>query len=163
LLYRYSAFIVLYPPGLISEAWLVYLALTETSGVGLPYRIYLLLGFLTYIPGKLRHVLCEIRMIDLSYSELHYVFAYAVPATTYAEIGQRSDVRVCHLFGADRQVCSTENHNWHVRRRRCFFVKRGGGCTPWSYLLLYVRHQRPSRTQSRISHGELGADLLRRR
>lgn len=52
MLYRYSAFIVLYPPGLISEAWLVYLALTTTSGVSLPYRIYLLLGFLTYIPGE---------------------------------------------------------------------------------------------------------------
>ena len=52
--YRYSAFIVLYPPGLISEAWLVYLALTTTSGVSLPYRIYLFLGFLTYIPGASR-------------------------------------------------------------------------------------------------------------
>jgi very-long-chain (3R)-3-hydroxyacyl-CoA dehydratase len=51
--YRYSAFIVLYPPGLISEAWLVWLALTETTGVSLPYRAYLLLGFLTYIPGEL--------------------------------------------------------------------------------------------------------------
>jgi hypothetical protein len=49
---RYSAFIVLYPPGLISEAWLVYLALSQTTAVSLPYRIYLLLGFLTYIPGK---------------------------------------------------------------------------------------------------------------
>jgi hypothetical protein len=48
---------VLYPPGLISEAWLVYLALTTTSGVSLPYRIYLLLGFLTYIPGKSRKCL----------------------------------------------------------------------------------------------------------
>ena len=52
--YRYSAFIVLYPPGLISEAWLVYLALTTTSGVSLPYQIYLFLGFLTYIPGALK-------------------------------------------------------------------------------------------------------------
>jgi len=49
---RYSAFIVLYPPGLISEAWLVYLALTEVTNVGLLYRIYLLLGFLTYIPAS---------------------------------------------------------------------------------------------------------------
>lgn len=51
---RYSAFIVLYPPGLISEAWLVYLALTEAVDIGLMYRGYLLLGFLTYIPGKSR-------------------------------------------------------------------------------------------------------------
>jgi very-long-chain (3R)-3-hydroxyacyl-CoA dehydratase len=51
--YRYSAFIVLYPPGLVSEAWLVWLALTKTTGVSLPYQVYLLLGFLTYIPGEL--------------------------------------------------------------------------------------------------------------
>lgn len=55
---RYSAFIVLYPPGLISEAWLVYLALTEASGISSLYRGYLLLGFLTYIPGKSVSRLC---------------------------------------------------------------------------------------------------------
>ncbi|KAI9152038.1 Very-long-chain (3R)-3-hydroxyacyl-CoA dehydratase [Paramyrothecium foliicola] len=48
---RYSAFIVLYPPGLFSEAYLVYLSLTTTDNVGLPYRIYLFLGFLSYIPA----------------------------------------------------------------------------------------------------------------
>lgn len=50
---RYSAFIVLYPPGFVSEAWLVYLALTEAANVSLPYRTYLLLGFLSYIPGEI--------------------------------------------------------------------------------------------------------------
>ena len=64
-MYRYSAFIVLYPPGLISEAWLVYLALTTTSGVSLPYRIYLLLGCLTYIPGKPRMCFHGVRTTDL--------------------------------------------------------------------------------------------------
>jgi hypothetical protein len=144
--YRYSAFIVLYPPGLISEACLVYLALTETSGVSLPYRIYLLLGFLTYIPGKWRHVSCSIRRTDLSDSELHYVFAHAVPATTHVQAGQRSGVRICRRSGVDRQACLTGHHNWHVGRRRHFLVKRCRGRTSWSYLLLYVRHLRPSRT-----------------
>jgi very-long-chain (3R)-3-hydroxyacyl-CoA dehydratase len=51
-MYRYSAFIVLYPPGLVSEAWLVWLALTEGVGAGMLYRVYLALGFLTYIPGE---------------------------------------------------------------------------------------------------------------
>jgi hypothetical protein len=88
MLHRYSAFIVLYPPGLISEAWLVYLALMETTGVSLLYRVYLLLGFLTYIPGKSRHVICRFRRTDLCDSELHHVFAHAVPATTYVEISQ---------------------------------------------------------------------------
>ena len=49
---RYSAFIALYPPGFLSEAWLVYLSLTQAANVSLPYRVYLLLGFLSYIPGK---------------------------------------------------------------------------------------------------------------
>jgi hypothetical protein len=102
--YRYSAFIVLYPPGLISEAWLVYLALTETSGVGLPYRIYLLLGFLTYIPGKSRSFICRVRKANLSNSELHHVFAHVIAAPTYVEASQRSDVRVCRLPGAVQQI-----------------------------------------------------------
>jgi hypothetical protein len=42
---------------LISEAWLVYLALTQAVDVGLLYRGYLLLGFLMYIPGELGFVL----------------------------------------------------------------------------------------------------------
>jgi hypothetical protein len=58
---------VLYPPGLISEAWLVYLALTTTSGVSLPYRIYLLLGFLTYVPGKSRKCLLGDLKTDLQF------------------------------------------------------------------------------------------------
>jgi very-long-chain (3R)-3-hydroxyacyl-CoA dehydratase len=49
---RYSAFIVLYPPGLASEAYLVYLALTRAVDVSLPYWIYLLLGLLSYIPAS---------------------------------------------------------------------------------------------------------------
>lgn len=49
---RYSAFIVLYPPGFASEAWLVFLALTRATDVSLPYRAYLFMGFLSYIPGK---------------------------------------------------------------------------------------------------------------
>lgn len=90
-LYRYSAFIVLYPPGLISEAWLVYLALTDTSAaVALPYRIYLALGLLTYIPGKSRRRTSFVRFAGLIlwYSELHHVFAHVVPTTTYVEAGQ---------------------------------------------------------------------------
>jgi hypothetical protein len=82
----------------------VYLALTETSGVGLPYRIYLLLGFLTYIPGKWRHVIYEICRADLSYSELYHVFAYAIAAPTYVETGQRSNVRGRRLSGAVLQI-----------------------------------------------------------
>ena len=80
---RYSAFIVLYPPGLISEAWLVYLALTEAVDISLLYRVYLLLGFLTYIPGKSRIVCYTICRADLECSKLHYVFAYAVAEKTY--------------------------------------------------------------------------------
>jgi len=49
---RYSAFIVLYLPGILSEAWLVYLALTREVSMSLPYRLYLLVGFIMYIPGK---------------------------------------------------------------------------------------------------------------
>jgi very-long-chain (3R)-3-hydroxyacyl-CoA dehydratase len=48
---RYSAFTVLYPPGFLSEAVLVYRALVNAD-VSLPYRVYLFLGFLSYIPGK---------------------------------------------------------------------------------------------------------------
>ncbi|KAI0018105.1 protein tyrosine phosphatase-like protein [Xylariomycetidae sp. FL0641] len=48
---RYSAFVVLYPPGLLSEAWLVYLCLTRAEDVGMMYRAYLFLGLLAYIPA----------------------------------------------------------------------------------------------------------------
>ncbi|KAI0473062.1 protein tyrosine phosphatase [Xylariaceae sp. FL0804] len=48
---RYSAFIVLYPPGLLSEAALVYLCLVRADDIGVLYRAYLLLGLLTYIPA----------------------------------------------------------------------------------------------------------------
>ena len=82
---RYSAFIVLYPPGLISEAWLVFLALIEGTDVGLLYRMYLLLGFLTYIPGESKLDIRECYMADSRCSELHYVFAYAVSAKTYVK------------------------------------------------------------------------------
>ncbi|KAK6087785.1 protein tyrosine phosphatase-like protein [Seiridium cupressi] len=47
---RYNAFLPLYPIGLVSEAVLVYLALTEGTGVGQFYKAYLLLGLLTYLP-----------------------------------------------------------------------------------------------------------------
>lgn len=65
----------------------MYLALTETSGVSLPYRVYLLLGFLAYIPGKLSKYFCETELTRNS-SELHNVFAHVVPATTYVEAGE---------------------------------------------------------------------------
>jgi very-long-chain (3R)-3-hydroxyacyl-CoA dehydratase len=94
---RYSAFIVLYPPGLISEAWLVYLALTQTAAVSLPYRIYLLLGFLTYIPGKSSVVLRASCRADSEYSKLHHVFAYAVAEKAYFENGG-SEVARYYLF-----------------------------------------------------------------
>ncbi|KAH7327509.1 protein tyrosine phosphatase [Rhexocercosporidium sp. MPI-PUGE-AT-0058] len=47
---RYSAFVVLYPPGILSEAWLVYVCLTQAEGIGRPYRTYLLLGLMSYLP-----------------------------------------------------------------------------------------------------------------
>lgn len=50
--HRYNAFLPLYPVGLLSEAWLVYLVLTEGTGVGSFYKGYLLIGLLTYLPGK---------------------------------------------------------------------------------------------------------------
>ncbi|ETS84466.1 hypothetical protein PFICI_02491 [Pestalotiopsis fici W106-1] len=50
-LLRYNAFLPLYPIGLLSEAGLVYLALTEGTGVGQFYKGYLLLGLLTYLPA----------------------------------------------------------------------------------------------------------------
>ncbi|KAK8057752.1 hypothetical protein PG996_011689 [Apiospora saccharicola] len=49
---RYNAFLVLYPVGLASEAWLVYLALVRGEGTGPVYKGYLFLGLLTYLPGK---------------------------------------------------------------------------------------------------------------
>ena len=50
---RYNAFLVLYPVGLVSEAWLVYLSLMQRrADVGPVYRGYLFLGLLTYLPGK---------------------------------------------------------------------------------------------------------------
>lgn len=48
---RYNAFLVLYPIGLLSEALLVYLALTQVTGIGTLYRAYLFLGLLTYLPA----------------------------------------------------------------------------------------------------------------
>jgi len=50
---RYNAFLILYPVGLLSEAWLVYLALAYGDGIGPVYRGYLFLGLLAYLPGKL--------------------------------------------------------------------------------------------------------------
>lgn len=43
---------MLYPIGLLSEALLVYLALTQVTGIGTLYRAYLFLGLLTYLPGN---------------------------------------------------------------------------------------------------------------
>ncbi|KAK7961049.1 tyrosine phosphatase-like protein [Apiospora saccharicola] len=48
---RYNAFLVLYPVGLASEAWLVYLALVRGEGTGPVYKGYLFLGLLTYLPA----------------------------------------------------------------------------------------------------------------
>ncbi|KAK8007485.1 hypothetical protein PG989_001475 [Apiospora arundinis] len=48
---RYNAFLVLYPVGLLSEAWLVYLALVWGEGIGPLYKGYLFLGLLTYLPA----------------------------------------------------------------------------------------------------------------
>lgn len=55
---RYNAFLVLYPFGLVSEAWLVYLALVRGAGAGPVYRGYLFLGLLTYLPGELHGDQC---------------------------------------------------------------------------------------------------------
>ncbi|KAI1424561.1 PTPLA-domain-containing protein [Xylaria sp. FL1777] len=49
---RYSAFIVLYPIGFVSEASLVYLSLVEARGIGPFYRGYLFVGLLSYIPAS---------------------------------------------------------------------------------------------------------------
>ncbi|KAI1307393.1 PTPLA-domain-containing protein [Xylaria venustula] len=49
---RYTAFIVLYPIGFLSEASLVYLALVKGSGVGAFYKGYLFVGLLAYIPAS---------------------------------------------------------------------------------------------------------------
>ncbi|CAI6096528.1 unnamed protein product [Clonostachys chloroleuca] len=49
---RYSAFIALYPPGLFSEACLVFLSLSRAENVSLPYRAYLIAGFLSYMPAS---------------------------------------------------------------------------------------------------------------
>ncbi|KAI1080702.1 tyrosine phosphatase-like protein [Whalleya microplaca] len=48
---RYSAFIVLYPPGFLSEAWLVYLCLVRATDVSILYNSYLFVGLLAYIPA----------------------------------------------------------------------------------------------------------------
>ncbi|KAG4444135.1 hypothetical protein IFR05_000364 [Cadophora sp. M221] len=47
---RYSAFVVLYPPGFLSEAWLVYVSLTQAEDIRTLYRTYLLGGLLSYLP-----------------------------------------------------------------------------------------------------------------
>ncbi|KAI1278914.1 PTPLA-domain-containing protein [Xylaria sp. FL0933] len=49
---RYTAFIVLYPIGFLSEASLVYLGLVKASGIGPFYRGYLFVGLLSYIPAS---------------------------------------------------------------------------------------------------------------
>ncbi|KAI0602939.1 tyrosine phosphatase-like protein [Biscogniauxia sp. FL1348] len=48
---RYSAFIVLYPPGFLSEAWLVYLSLSRAAGISPLYKSYLFLGLASYLPA----------------------------------------------------------------------------------------------------------------
>lgn len=48
---RYSAFILLYPVGFLSEASLVYLGLVNARDISLFYRGYLFVGLLAYIPG----------------------------------------------------------------------------------------------------------------
>ena len=63
----------------------MFLALTKGTDVGLLHRIYLLLGFLTYIPGESKLDIRECHMANSRCSELHYVFAYAVSAKTYVE------------------------------------------------------------------------------
>ncbi|KAI1351306.1 hypothetical protein F5Y01DRAFT_283367 [Xylaria sp. FL0043] len=50
--HRYTAFIVLYPIGFLSEASLVYLGLVKASGIGPFYRGYLFVGLLSYIPAS---------------------------------------------------------------------------------------------------------------
>ncbi|KAK0099248.1 hypothetical protein ONS96_008482 [Cadophora gregata f. sp. sojae] len=49
---RYSAFVVLYPPGFLCEAWLVYICLTQAGigDIGSIYRGYLLGGLISYLP-----------------------------------------------------------------------------------------------------------------
>ncbi|KAI0097980.1 PTPLA-domain-containing protein [Nemania sp. FL0031] len=49
---RYSAFILLYPIGFVSEASLVYLSLVNASGISLFYRGYLFVGLLSYVPAS---------------------------------------------------------------------------------------------------------------
>jgi hypothetical protein len=68
----------------------VYLALTQAVDVGLLYRVYLLLGFLTYIPGELRNQDCffsKCYRADFEYSKLHHVYAYVGAKETYIEAG----------------------------------------------------------------------------
>ncbi|CZT44387.1 related to protein tyrosine phosphatase-like protein PTPLA (contains Pro instead of catalytic Arg) [Rhynchosporium secalis] len=47
---RYSAFVVFYPPGFLSEAWLVYICLTKAVNIGAVYITYLGLGLMSYLP-----------------------------------------------------------------------------------------------------------------
>ncbi|KAL2061125.1 hypothetical protein VTL71DRAFT_7398 [Oculimacula yallundae] len=47
---RYSAFVALYPIGFLSEAWLVYICLTQAGDIGSVYRMYLFLGLVSYVP-----------------------------------------------------------------------------------------------------------------
>ena len=63
----------------------MFLALNEGTDLGLLYWMYLLLGFLIYIPGESKLDVRECFMADSKCSELHYVFAYAVSAKTYVE------------------------------------------------------------------------------
>jgi hypothetical protein len=67
---------------------MVFLALTEAVNVGLLYRGYLLLGFLTYIPGESRIALCKWYRADFECSKLHYVYAHVVAKETYIEAGE---------------------------------------------------------------------------
>ncbi|KAI1329938.1 PTPLA-domain-containing protein [Xylariaceae sp. FL0255] len=48
---RYTAFIVLYPIGFLSEASLVYICLVQAQHARFIYRTYLLFGLLAYIPA----------------------------------------------------------------------------------------------------------------
>jgi len=49
---RYSAFLALYPIGILSEISLVYLVWSSAKGINVAYRTYLFFGLLTYFPGK---------------------------------------------------------------------------------------------------------------
>jgi hypothetical protein len=75
---RYSAFVVLYPVGFLSEASLVYLGLVGARDISLFYRGYLFLGLLAYIPGKLlplnkRSLSCKSRCDEADRTVASYI------------------------------------------------------------------------------------------